>query len=89
MAIGAQSDGLYKMQGAIDDVRLYNRALSASEIATLFALAKTPQSITFGTPPDTRLDESPVTLGATADSGLPVAFSSLDSIRPARHRVTR
>ena len=39
LVIGAVSDLTYKFQGAIDDVRIYNRALSAGEIA---ALAETP-----------------------------------------------
>ena len=35
LVIGAVSDLTYKFQGAIDDVRIYNRALSAGEIAAL------------------------------------------------------
>jgi len=35
MSIGAESDGSFKLQGTIDDVRIYNRALDASEIALL------------------------------------------------------
>lgn len=35
VGIGAQSDGLSKFKGAIDDARIYNTALSASEIANL------------------------------------------------------
>ena len=39
LAIGAQDDGYRGLVGGIDDVRLYNRALSAAEIA---AVATTP-----------------------------------------------
>jgi hypothetical protein len=35
LAIGAQSDGASPLQGAMDDVRVYSRALSAPEIADL------------------------------------------------------
>lgn len=37
LAIGAQSDGVYKFKGAIDDVRVYNSALNASEIGIIKA----------------------------------------------------
>ncbi|MBJ6118265.1 T9SS type A sorting domain-containing protein [Pontibacter sp. BT310] len=35
LAIGAQSDGVYGFRGAIDDARVYNSALGASEISAL------------------------------------------------------
>ena len=35
LGIGGQSDGVSTLQGAMDDVLLYNRALSASEVAAL------------------------------------------------------
>ncbi len=35
VGIGSQSDGQYMLQGAIDDARVYSRALSAGEIAAL------------------------------------------------------
>ena len=38
LGIGAQPDGASKLQGAMDDVRLYNTALSASEIAALASI---------------------------------------------------
>ncbi|HEY6866003.1 MAG TPA: LamG domain-containing protein, partial [Candidatus Eisenbacteria bacterium] len=37
LGIGAQSDGVRWFQGALDDVRLYNRALSAGEIQALLS----------------------------------------------------
>ena len=39
VGIGAQSDGTRRFNGNMDDVRIYNRALSASEIATLFSVS--------------------------------------------------
>ena len=39
LGIGAQADGTSKLQGAMDDVLLYNTALSASEIAALAGVA--------------------------------------------------
>ncbi len=36
LAIGAQSDGTSNFTGSMDDVRVYNRALSAAEIEALF-----------------------------------------------------
>ena len=38
LGIGAQPDGATNLQGAMDDVRLYNTALSASEIAALASI---------------------------------------------------
>jgi hypothetical protein len=35
LSIGAQSDGVYPLQGAIDDARVYNYALSQTEIQAL------------------------------------------------------
>ncbi|WP_299761769.1 LamG-like jellyroll fold domain-containing protein [uncultured Pontibacter sp.] len=34
--IGAQDNGTYKFRGAIDDARIYNNALSASEVSALY-----------------------------------------------------
>ena len=38
LGIGAQADGVSSLQGAMDDVLLYNTALSASEIAALASI---------------------------------------------------
>ena len=37
LGIGAQADGVSQLQGAMDDVHLYSRALSLSEIQALAA----------------------------------------------------
>ena len=57
----------YYLNGALDDVRIYNRALTASEISELYALGSTP-STTDTTPPST-----PTNLLATA-----VSFSQIN-----------
>ena len=54
LAVGAQSDGVGKFQGTIDDVRVYNAALNASEINALAATSPTtlakPSSIVSTSP---------------------------------------
>jgi hypothetical protein len=45
LAIGAQSDSQSKFKGAIDEARVYNTALSASEIANLATVAAAAQTI--------------------------------------------
>ena len=44
-SIGRRSDGGYYFAGLIDDLRVYNRALSAEEIAELFALPATVKAV--------------------------------------------
>jgi len=39
--IGQLNDGSYRFSGSVDDVRLYNRALSAQEVANLYNSVKT------------------------------------------------
>ena len=46
LAIGAQSDGIRFFQGALDQVRVYNRALSAEEIAGLVGGSLPPTGLT-------------------------------------------
>ena len=48
----------------------------AAQAQQSFAVAKGDQTISFGGLADKRFDESPITVGATATSGLAVAFSS-------------
>jgi len=81
-ASGVRSDWL---KGCISDVRIYNRALSSNEVASLYALESTPpgptnsQSITFPAIPTQTLTNGACTLGATADSGLPVTYTIGDT----------
>jgi large repetitive protein len=44
LGIGAESNGATKFQGAMDEVRVYNRALSATEILALATLPPPPVS---------------------------------------------
>jgi len=48
LGIGAQSDGTTPFQGAMDDVRVYCRALGATEIESLANCAVIPTTIDFG-----------------------------------------
>jgi hypothetical protein len=40
LVIGARPDGLWKFKGSIDDVRIYNRALSEEQVKALYDLEK-------------------------------------------------
>ena len=48
----------------------------AAQVQQSFAVAKGDQTVSFGALADKRFDESPVTMSATASSGLAVSFSS-------------
>ena len=69
------------LNGKISNVRIYNRALSSNEVASLYALESTPpgptnsQSISFPAIPTLTLTNGAYTLGATASSGLPVSYA--------------
>jgi sugar lactone lactonase YvrE len=74
--------------GKLDDVRIYNRALSSNEVAQLYALENTPpptfgptnsQSISFPTIPTLTLTNGTYTLGATSSFALPVTYTIGDS----------
>jgi uncharacterized repeat protein (TIGR01451 family) len=64
LGIGAQSDGGSKFQGAMDDVRIYDEALSASDIA---ALAELPPTADLSITIDDGMTE--------ADPGDPVTYT--------------
>ena len=82
--IGKQEGGR-SFIGSIDDVRIYNRALSSNEVSALYSLESTPpgptnpQSITFPSIPTLTLTNGAYSLGATASSGLPVTYSIGDA----------
>jgi hypothetical protein len=64
-------------RGALDELRVYNYALSPAQIAELM---KTKQTITFAAPlPNHLVGDANVNPGATSDSGLPVAYTSSDN----------
>ena len=67
----------YYYNGCLDDIRIYNRALSSNEVAQLYAIdPKTSQTITFGALPTKTLVDAPFALSASASSGLPVSYTS-------------
>ncbi|HEY2283314.1 MAG TPA: beta-propeller fold lactonase family protein, partial [Solirubrobacteraceae bacterium] len=49
---------------------------AAPPVEQSFTIAKSTQTITFTAPSEKRLDQSPITVEATASSGLPVSFES-------------
>ena len=53
LSIGAQNDGTRTFKGAMDEVRVYNRALSDAEIAALAAVPPTPTPTATDTPTPT------------------------------------
>jgi Rieske Fe-S protein len=63
-------------RGALDELRVYNYALSPAQIAELM---KTKQTITFAALPNRLVGDANVNLGATSDSGLPIAYTSSDN----------
>jgi len=67
------SDPMFK--GAIDEFKIYNRALSTSEIASAFS----SQSITMNTIAPKLMGDNDFDPAATASSGLPVTYTSSDT----------
>ncbi len=74
LAIGADSDGASLYQGLIDDVRVYSRALSDTEIEALFLSRGRPDHHLRPGAHGRRHRGSSVS--ASASSGLPVTYSS-------------
>jgi autotransporter-associated beta strand protein len=64
------------LKAKIDEFRIYNRALTAAEIA---AGMKAMQEITFTAIPGKRIGDADFNVTATASSGLPVTFASTDA----------
>ena len=92
LGVGAQSNNARWFQGAIDDVRLYNRALSAGEIAALAGVSVNRAPIAAGdnysTPQDTALTvAAPGVLANDSDpDGNPLATVKVSD--PAHGTVT-
>ncbi|HEY6927956.1 MAG TPA: LamG domain-containing protein, partial [Steroidobacteraceae bacterium] len=89
--------GSYALQavflyGQIDEAEIYNRALSATEIAAIYANApafvNNNQSITFGPLSDRTLGDPSFVVSAAASSGLPVSFSASGGCTVAGSTVT-
>ena len=74
LGIGAQSDGGTKFNGALDEVRVYGRALSAAEIVELMCAPQcatpTPTAIPTDTPPRTPTD-TPTAIPTETPTGVP------------------
>ena len=63
--------------GSMDDVRIYNRALSSAEVQSLWG--GSGQTITFGAITSQPFNGGTATVSATSTSGLPVTFTTLTS----------
>ena len=78
--IGKIPWGPYYLDGCLDDLRVYNRALSSNEVANLAQLTQVSQTITFNALPGKTYGDAPwvapFTLSATASSGLPIWYVS-------------
>jgi len=65
------------LNGAVDDFRIYNRALTPAEITALKNIQN--QTITFNALAQQTVGNADVDPGATASSGLPVSYTSSDT----------
>lgn len=75
------------MDGLIDEVRIYNRSLSASEVSALYAYTGGPAPT-----PDTQAPSTPTILSATAQSSSQINLSwtqSTDNVGVTGYRVER
>ena len=82
--IARNPDGSNHMDGTMDDVRIYNRALSTSDIQALYAYT--------GGPPDTQSPTTPTNLTASAISSSQINLSwtqGTDNIGVTGYRVYR
>ncbi len=77
LSIGAESNGARALQGAMDDIRLYSRALSTSEISALATVAppNTAPVATNGTLAVTQDTPATGTLQATDADSNPLTYS--------------
>ncbi len=76
LGVGSQDDGFHSMNGAIDDARVYRRALSEGEVLTLFKgdspATNVSPTVNAGADQSITLPTNSVNLTATvADDGLP------------------
>lgn len=72
------------LKAKIDEFRIYNRALSAAEIA---GAMKAMQEITFAAIPGKRIGDADFSITATASSSLPVTFSSNEAMATVTNGV--
>jgi hypothetical protein len=66
--------GLEVFRGVLDDVRIYNRALSGEEVATLAGLTNDPPVIVVQPRPRTNVVSSSLTLSVTATGTEPLSY---------------
>lgn len=64
--------------GVIDDIAIYNRALSASEVTQLYTASKQVQTIVFNSLNPKTYGDASFALTASANSGLGVTYTSSD-----------
>ena len=82
--IGRNPDGSNHMDGTMDDVRIYNRALTSADISALYAYT--------GGPPDTQAPTTPTNLSASVVSSSQINLSwtaSTDNVGVTGYRVYR
>ena len=71
LSIGAESTGSRSFQGAMDEVRIYNRALSDAEIAALYAMAPPPTETPTNTPTPTETPVPPTDTPTPTETPVP------------------
>ena len=68
LQVGYSDNGTDRFQGIIDDIRIYNRALSSSEIEELYNYGSTPASPTTTTKSATNVKSTSATLNGTVNA---------------------
>lgn len=78
LMVGAQSAGFRAFNGQIDDVRIYKRVLSSSEVSLLYTDDPTKQNQTINFEPigEKKFGSGDFSLEATSTSSLPVSYVS-------------
>ena len=79
VGIGGQANGSRRFRGDMDDVRIYNQALTPTEIAALVASGPVKADLTV-----TKSDRSPRSIAACRRS--PTTFRSPTSVRATSRR---
>jgi hypothetical protein len=71
------SSFVFPYQGKLDEIRIYNRALTSDEVSALYGIST--QTITGFNPPNSTTYGSTFSLNASVSSGLPITYSSNNS----------
>ena len=72
--LGMRQDGILPLQGILDDIRIYNRALSSNEVASLYALEADVPVITQQPQPQTVNAGSTVSFNVAATAANPLTY---------------